>query len=1046
VAERVVDALRWRCIGPFRGGRVVAVAGDPVDPATFYFGACAGGVWKTEDAGTYWRNITDGQLRTAAVGAIAVAESDPSVLYAGMGESTIRGDVSHGDGVYRSTDRGRTWTHCGLADTRHIGRVRVHPRDPDVAYVAALGHAFGPNAERGVFRTRDGGRRWERVLFRSERAGAVDLSLDPGNPRVLYASLWQVLRTPWALTSGGPDSGLYKSADGGDTWVEMSGRPGFPGGLKGKIGVAVSPARPDRVWTMVEAEDGGLFRSDDAGATWMRMNADRSLRLRPWYYCHVVADPQDADTVYVLNVKAWKSVDGGRSFTELTTPHGDNHDLWIDPRNPRRMIEGNDGGACVSFNAGESWSTIYNQPTAQFYHLAVDDQFPYRVCGTQQDNTAMSVPSRSYKGAILPGDCYPVGSSESGHIAVHPSNPDVVFSGAIGSAPGGGGILLRYDHRTGQTRIVTAWPEIYGGWGAGDLRYRFQWTYPLLFSRHDPRALYIAAQVVLRSLDEGESWEVLSPDLTRNDPAKLGPSGGPITRDTTGAEHYCTIFALAEAPHEAGVFWAGTDDGLVHLSRDGGRTWTAVTPPDLPEWATVATIEPSPHEPATAYVAAFRYKLDDTRPYLYRTRDYGATWERIIRGIPEDDFTRVIRADPVRPGLLYAGTETGVYVSLDDGASWESLCSNLPVVPIYDLCVKDTDLVAATHGRSFWILDDLAPLRDPAADGAGRPVHVFAPRAAYRVKPPIWYGRPSGPGKNYMLALGYAATFIDLNGNAGETVRTLLDAGENPPDGVTVVYRLAEDARGEVVIEFFDADGRSIRRFSSDGGNAGARRPATSAGVHRLVWNLRYPDARGVPGDKSTERSLAGPVAPPGVYGVEVSAGGQRAATTFEVRADPGLDVTQADIEAQFALLLRIRDKLSETHDAINQMRSVQRQVEEWVRRAAGHPQAAAVEAAARRVTEPLAVIELELIERRVEADGDMIHFPVRLNARLAALTSAVAMAEARPTRQAVEVFDDLSARIDRQLERWRTLLAGPVAAFRDSVRAAGIPEVAPGA
>jgi len=1042
VARGVVDGLAWRSIGPYRGGRVVAVAGDPVDPAVFYFGACAGGVWTTDDGGTYWRNVTDGQVRTAAVGAVAVAPSDPNVVWVGMGESTIRGDVSHGDGVYRSTDRGKTWAHLGLADTRHIGRVRVDPRDPDTAYVAALGHAFGDNAQRGVFRTRDGGRRWERVLFKSEQAGGVDLTLHPGNPRVLYASLWQVRRTPWSLVSGGPDSGLYRSLDGGDTWVDVSARPGLPAGLKGKIGVAVAPARPGRAWAMVEAEDGGLFRSDDEGETWVRLNADRSLRLRPWYYCHVVSDPQDPETVYVLNVKAWKSVDGGRTFTELTTPHGDNHDLWIDPRDPRRMIEGNDGGACVSYNGGASWSTIYNQPTAQFYHVAADDRYPYRVAGTQQDNTAISVPSRSDRGAILGGDCYPVGSSESGHIAVHPSSPDVIFSGAIGSAPGGGGILLRYDHRTGQTRIVTAWPELYGGWGAGDLRYRFQWTYPILFSRHDPRALYVAAQVVLRSLDEGESWEALSPDLTRNDPEKLGPSGGPITRDTTGAEHYCTIFALAESPFEPGALWAGTDDGLVHLSKDGGRKWTAVTPPDLPEWATIATIEPSPHEPGTAYLAAYRYKLDDYAPYLYRTRDGGGTWERITSGIPSQAFTRVIRADPVRRGLLYAGTETGVHVSFDDGASWEPLQANLPVAPVYDLLVKGTDLVAATHGRAFWILDDLTPLREWTAEAAQCPAHVFTPRPAYRVKPPIWYGRPSGPGKNYLIALGYPATFVDTVGPSGETVRTFLDAGANPADGVTVVYRLAEDAAAEVTLEFFDAGGRSIRRFTSAPAGPGERRVAATAGVHRFVWNLRHADARGVPGDKSTERSLAGPMVLPGSYRVELGAGAHRATASFEVRTDPRVAASPADVEAQVSLLLAIRDKLSETHDAINQMRRVRQQVEEWVRRAGGQAAAAEVAAAGRRVTEPLEAIEQELIERRVEADGDMIHFPARLNVKLAALTPVVATAEARPTRQATEVFRDLSARIDRQLERWRAVLAGPVAAFRERVRAAGIPEV----
>ena len=591
LAASFQNALEWRPIGPHRGGRVVAVAGDPSDPMTFYFGACAGGVWKTTDGGTYWQNVSDGSFNTSAVGAIAVADSDPNVVYAGMGESRIRGDVSHGDGVYRSTDGGKTWAHVGLEDTRHIARIRIHPQNSDLVYVAALGHAFGPNDQRGIFRSTNGGKSWDRVLHRSENAGAIDLSKDLSNPRILYAAIWEARRTPWSLTSGGPDSSLYKSTDGGDTWTELTNNLGLPKGLKGRIGVAVSPARPDRVWAIVEAEDGGPFRSDDGGATWERLDENRNLRSRPWYYMHIFADPQDAETVWVLNVQAWKSTDGGRTFTEVPTPHGDNHDLWLDPKNPQRMIEGNDGGACVSFNGGASWSTIYNQPTAQFYHVTTDTQFPYRVYGTQQDNTAISVPSRSNKGGSIPWtDCYAVGSSESGYIAVRPDNPNVVYSGAIGSAPGGGGSLLRYDQGTGQARIITVWPEIYGGWGAKDIKHRFQWTFPIVISPHDPDVLYVAGNRVFRSTDEGTSWEIISPDLTRNDIAKMEPSGGLITKDTTGAEHYGTIFSFVESPHRHGVFWVGSDDGLVHISQDGGNTWDNVTPKDLPEWATISII------------------------------------------------------------------------------------------------------------------------------------------------------------------------------------------------------------------------------------------------------------------------------------------------------------------------------------------------------------------------------------------------------------------------------------------------------------------------
>jgi photosystem II stability/assembly factor-like uncharacterized protein len=1047
-------ALAWRCIGPYRGGRVVAVAGDPSEAAVFYFGACAGGVWKTDDAGTYWYNVSDGFFRTAAVGALAVADSDPNVIYAGMGECCIRGNVSHGDGVYKSTDGGKTWAHLGLEDTRHIARLRVHPQNPDLVYVAALGHAFGPNMQRGVFRSADGGTTWDHILFRSSTAGAIDLSMDARNPRMLYAAIWEAQRTPWSLTSGGPDSGLFKSTDGGDTWTELTNNPGLPKGLKGRIGVAVSPAKPDRVWALVEAEDGALFRSDDGGATWQRLSDDRNLRLRFWYYGHVFADPQDPDTVYVLNIQAWKSVDGGRTFTQLTTPHGDNHDLWLDPRDPQRMIEGNDGGACVSFNGGASWSTIYNQPTAQFYHVATDTRFPYRVYGTQQDNTAMCVPSRSEKGAILPSQCYPVGSSESGYIAVRPDNPHVVYSGAIGSAPGGGGVMLRYDQATEQVRIITVWPEMYGGWGAKDLKYRFQWTYPIVLSPHDPNILYAAGNVLFRSADEGLSWEAISPDLTRQDATKLEPSGGPITKDTTGAEHYCTIFAFVESPHAPGVFWVGTDDGLIHLSRDGGRTWADVTPPELPEWTLISMIEVSPHDAATAYVAATRYKLDDTQPYLYKTNDYGRTWQKITDGIPAHDFTRVIREDPGRRGLLYAGTETGLYISFDDGASWQSFQGNLPVAPIYDLAIKEHDLVVATHGRSFWILDDLTPLHQLTEQVRQAPAHLFTPRPTYRLPPPMGYGRPPGPGKNYMLAQGVPATYYEMPTPAGETVRRFIDAGQNPPDGVIVTYHLGQTPEGEVTLSFLDAQGQLIKRFSSAAGNdqpntGGPKEPRlpTELGLNRFVWNLRYPDARRVPGDATTERSLTGPLAPPGTYQVQLGVGGQTYTASFALRPDPRVSATQADFQAQLALLLRIRDKLSDTHDAINRLRSVRRQVEDWVQRAEalsdGGSAAESVRSAAKGLLEKLDAIEEELIQRRARVQQDQLNFPTRLNAKLAGLSSVVASADGAPTRQAYDVFHDLSMRIDHQLIQLQEVLEKDLGALNEVIRTSDIPPIA---
>ena len=636
----VLGAVQWRCIGPPRGGRVVAVAGDPVEPMVFYFGACAGGVWKTYDGGVYWENVSDGFLNTAAVGAITVADSDHNVIYVGMGECCIRGDVSYGDGVYRSTDAGKTWVHLGLEDTRHIARVRVHPQNPDLVYVAALGHAFGSNEQRGVFRSRDGGKNWERVLYRDDKSGAIDLSIDATNPRILYAALWETIRTPWSLTSGGEGSGIFKSVDGGDTWQELTDNPGLPKGLKGRIGIAASPAKAGRVWATVEADDAGLYRSDDGGATWELATDNQDIQGRPWYYEHIFADPVDADTVWSLNYQAWKSVDGGKTFEQVSTPHGDNHDLWIDPNNPLRMVEGNDGGACVSFNGGETWSTIYNQLTAQFYHVAADNRYPYRVYGTQQDNTAIAVPSRSHKGAIPWSDCYTVGTSESGYIVVHPENPNVVFSGAVGSSAGGGGNLIRYDHDTGQMRLITVWPELMTGRGSKEMKYRFQWTFPIQFSPHDSNVLYVTGNMAFRSTDEGTSWEAISPDLTRQDIAKMEPSGGPVTKDTSGAEVYGTIFAFLESPHEKGVFWAGSDDGLVHISKDGGENWDQITPPGMPPFTLVSMIEVSPHDPATAYIAATRYKLDEPRPMLYKTSDYGANWTEIAGNIPEHDYTR----------------------------------------------------------------------------------------------------------------------------------------------------------------------------------------------------------------------------------------------------------------------------------------------------------------------------------------------------------------------------------------------------------------------
>ena len=1052
IKPELLESLEWRSIGPPRGGRVVAVAGHPTEPAVFYFGACSGGVWKTDDGGTYWQNVSDGYFNTAPVGAIAVSESDPNVIYAGTGEACIRGNVSHGDGVYKSTDGGATWQHVGLTETRHISRIRIHPRDPDVAYVAALGRAFGSNEERGVYRTKDGGGSWERVLYRSENAGACDLSMDPNNPRILFAGIWQALREPWTLTSGGPDSGLFRSADGGDTWEEITGNKGLPEGLKGRIGVSVSPARSGRVWALIESKDhGGLYRSEDGGSSWELVSDDDALRQRPWYYTHVFAHPTDPETVHVLALKALRSTDGGRTFTQVTLPHGDNHDLWIDPADPKRMIEGNDGGACVSFNEGESWSTIYNQATSQFYRMATDNEFPYRVYATQQDNSAISVPSRSTKGAIVWGDCYAVGSSESGQIAVRPDNANIVYSGAIGSSPGGGDSLLRYDHSTGQVRIITVWPEFYWGHGVNEHKYRFQWTYPITISPHDPNVLYVAGNVAFRTDDEGSSWEVISPDLTRNDASKGEASGGPITLDTTYVEHYGTIFAFVESPLQAGVFWAGSDDGLVHISRDGGDSWDNVTPPEMPEWSLINLIEPSPHNPAAAYIAANRYKLDDTRPYLYKTNDYGETWVEITTGIPGDDFTRVIREDPARRGLLYAGTEGGIFVSVDDGASWQSLQRNLPAVPVHDLAVKGNELVAATHGRSFWILDDLTVLHQLAAEETEGSARILKPADTLRPPPGVDSGRQIGEGKNYQLALGATATFYESEKPNGEKLRTFLDAGANPPEGVVVTYYLAEKPEGEVTLTFLDANGGEIKGFSNNGPEKGEKKDGpkevavpAEAGMNRFNWDMKYPEARNVDIEDAWKRGLAGPLAPPGAYQVRLTVGDYSGTQSFELYKDPRVSTTQEDLDAQHALLIRLRDKITETNDAINRSGGIRRQVDEWVARSKDKGAPEEFSQSADGVKEKLEEIEGELIQRSTLSELNRIQSPSRISEKLRELTFVIASADASPTKQSYEAFEDFSARADAQIKRIQEVIDTDLDAFINQVHELEIPAIVP--
>ncbi len=1057
IDSSLLNALEWRSIGPYRGGRVVAVAGDPVNALVFYFGSTGGGVWKTTDGGLIWENVSDGYFKRASVGAIAVSPSDPNIIYVGMGETSIRSNVSHGDGVYKSTDGGKTWTHLGLEDTRHIAKVRIHPQNPDLVYVAALGHAHGPNAERGVYRSQDGGKTWEQILFRSDNAGAIDLALDPRNPRILYACFWQALRLPHTLISGGEGSAIFKSTDGGDTWSEITRNTGLPKGLLGKIGITVSPAKEGRVWTLVEAADGAVFRSDDGGETWQRLSEERPLRSRAWYYQHIIADPQDAETLWVLNVQAWKSIDGGRTFFDVGIPHGDHHDLWIDPNNPQRMIEGNDGGACISYNGGESWSTLYNQPTAEFYHVTTDTQVPYRVYGAQQDNSTISVPSRSPLAGIPQSDCYEVGGGESGYIAVRPDNPNIVFAGNYQ------GYLTCYNHRTEQHRNVSVWPELASGWGAKEQKYRFQWTYPILLSSHDPNILYVTGNYVFRSTDEGNSWEIISPDLTRNDTTKMEPSGGPITKDNTGAEYYGTIFAFAESACEQGLFWAGSDDGFVHISRDNGKNWQDVTPQDLPKWGLISIIEPSPHDPATAYLAATCYKSDDFQPYLLKTNNYGQTWTKITTGIRANDFTRVIREDPIRRGLLYAGTETGIHVSFDDGGHWQSLQLNLPVVPIHDLVVKDDDLVVATHGRSFWILDDITPLRVMNEEVQNAAAYLFKPRPTSKFLTNWGFARPASTGKFYRGTGATMVTAIRKHKPNGEIVDYNLDAGQNPPDGVLVSYYFKQKPAGEVKLTFLDAEGKAeIHTFSSEVGQEEpitdeAAPPAKTeeqgkkevyipkeVGSNRFIWNMRYPEATKVEGYVGGEGALAGPTVPPGMYQVRLTVGDQTYTQQFQVAKDSRLSVTEEDLQAQFELRFKIWQKLSETHEAINKIRSIRRQIEDWERRTQSQEEYKEVSNASNPLKEKISAIEEELIQVKAKARQDTLNHPAKLNSKLAALGGTIGGAHAAPTKQEYELYDYLVSCIDTQLKSLQGVIDTDVVAFNTLVREKNVPAIVP--
>jgi len=1021
------SALKYRSLGPERGGRVTAVTGIAEQPLTFYMGSTGGGVWKTVDAGINWENVSDGFFGSASVGAIDVADSDHNVVWVGMGSACIRGNTSQGDGVYRSVDGGRTWTHVGLTEAGQIGRVIVDPRDPDVAFVAALGHPFGPNPERGVFRTRDGGTSWERVLFVSDSTGAVDLAMNPGNPRILFAGMWRAERKPWTMISGAEEGGIYRSVDGGDTWERLEG--GLPDGLVGKTAVTVSPADPDRVWALVEApgEDGGVYRSDDGGDTWTQVNSDRKLRQRAWYYTHIYADPVDENTVYALNVSFWKSIDGGRTFESIEVPHGDTHDLWLSPYDPETVVIGNDGGAQVSQNGGESWSTMYNQPTAEIYRVFVDESFPYRVYGSQQDNSTISLPSLDIGGVTRYEHWRSAGGCESGHIAIDPRDPDVTYAGCYG------GSISRVNYRTGAFRQILVYPQMQLGQAPGTLRYRFQWNAPIRLSPHDPDVLYHTSQHVHRSRDGGGSWETISPDLTRNDTTKQGFAGAPITMDNTGVEVYGTIFSFEESALEPGVLWAGTDDGRVHVSRDLGATWADITPRDMPEWGTVNTIELSAHAPGRAFLAVHRYRQDDFRPYVFRTDNYGDSWNLLTRdnGIPETHFVRVIREDPETRGLLYAGTEYGMYVSFDDGRHWQTLQRNLPVSPITDMRVHRGDLVVATQGRSFWILDELSPLRQLGAMEGDAEPFLFEPAGAVRARlsgggPD---GRPSGAIFYYYLPEEPSdVVALEVLDSTGEVLRTYT---WEPEEG-------SDDDEGDA--DSAEASGAGDEGAGLERSMEGDSIPAV-AGLNRASWDLRIgrPD---ILDDAVIWGFTGGPQVVPGTYRVRLTAGDLSATRSFTVHPDPRLDLSEADRSAQYALMVEIRRALQETHEAVDRIREVRAQLENRADRASKAGYGDELPALADSVAADLTTIEESLTQTKSESNQDPLNFPPMLDNQLAYLYGYVGFSDGAPTTGASERFSDLRTELDTALERLEDVLAEGVARFSDTLSQREVPAV----
>jgi photosystem II stability/assembly factor-like uncharacterized protein len=1002
---------KYRLVGPFRGGRSDAVAGSYKTRNTFYFGATGGGVWKTIDAGANWKNVSD-KYFGGTIGAVAVAPGDESIVYVGEGENTLRGNVSEGlEGMWRSSDGGRSWKNIGLKDARHIVQIVIDPQNPDIVWVAAMGHLFGPNSERGVFKTTDGGKTWKKTLFVNNDTGCSDLVMEPGNPSVLYAGMWHVRRTPYSMESGGEGSGLYKSTDGGETWKNLTTKKGLPAGTWGVVNVAVAPSNTDKIYALIENAKGGLFMSEDGGETWNLTSSDNNIRQRAWYYNKVYVDPKNEDLVYCPNVELMRSADGGKTFKSVSTPHSDHHDLWIDPEDGRRMIIADDGGAQISFDAANTWSTLSNQPTAQIYRVTTDNAFPYRILGAQQDNSALRIRSRSSSPAgITEADWESTAGAESGFIVADPLNPDIVYGGNYG------GYISRLDHKTGENRAVNVWPDNPMGAGADVLKYRFQWNFPIFFSPNNPKRLYTAGNHLFVTENEGQTWDVISPDLTTNDKTRQAPSGGPITKDNTSVEYYCTIFAAAESSIETDLLWTGSDDGLIYVSKDAGKNWKNVTPPAAGKWMMWNCIETDPFKKGTAYFVGTKYKLDDFTPYIFKTEDYGETWKLITNGIDHMHFTRTLRADKKRPGLLYAGTEYGMYISYNDGESWSKFQLNLPMVPVTDLTIKNNDLIVATQGRAFYVIDDLTLVQQKADAIPTENLKVFPVNDAYRTE---GGGRRGGRNRRAVVH----------------------NAGENPPNGVVFNYYLKQATdSSKVSVTIFDKQNKIIKTFRKKAKEAGDKIDF-NAGMNQFVWDMQYPPGETVEGLILWNGGVGSVKAAPGKYMARFRFEKDSVDVPFVIKPNPLYKMTEADYDAQVGFLLKIRNKYNEVQTAIKNIRAIRTQINDFTSRMSKGG-TKDIQTMADSINKKITAIEEALYQTKSKSGQDVLNFPIRLNDKLAGLYGVASSGENPPSKQAVETFNDLGGQSDVQLAKLKKVMTEDLPALNKLIATKQVPVI----